>query len=88
MKCDKKKKKHLIWISSRYLVQITLSAVVLAAVTRTGVIILEPEFTLPPRSLPGMVSEFGKPGSSDSGTDKLQRPEFLSKKLKSRRSVS
>ena len=75
MKCDKKKKKNLIWISSRYRVQTILSSAVLAAVPRTGVVIPFPEFTLQPRCLPGTASAFGKPGPSESAMGESQRPE-------------
>lgn len=74
MKCDKKKK-NLIWISSRYRVQTILSSAVLAAVPRTGVVIPFPEFTLQPRCLPGTASAFGKPGPSESAMGESQRPE-------------
>lgn len=63
------------------------STAVLAAVTRTAVIILELELTLQSRSLPGTASEFGKPGSSESRTGELQRPETLLEMLRPRGSL-
>lgn len=74
--------RNLLWVRSRYLVRTTLSAVVPATVTRTGVVILELGFNpslgpllVPPQSL--------ESGSSESGTGEWQSPESFSKLLES-----
>lgn len=66
--------RNLLWVRSRYLVRTTLSAVVPATVTTTGVVIPELGFNLslgpllvPPQSL--------ESGSSESGAGEWQSPE-------------
>lgn len=65
--------------------QTTLSSVVLASVTRTGVM-LRTRIHLQPLSPPSMASVSGKPELSESRAGELEKPESPSK-IKSQRSL-